>query len=876
MPSLQLDSSSYLNRINQTNNTTAINSYPELLQAENNLRDAINLFEKCTVTNNEIPFVKVSNYQQYYLAKPQTLLNDHFSNEKFNYPDVILNKEDSIVAELDKICDKLHKMKTNSEDMQTEILPTSNLNLMNCDQFQLNSQIILPKTIITKTAENEFQLSKLVISPPPNESSTSLPEQNKAIDKIQKTIKNDQQTHPLYQPVIKPNHYQHSPKCFHHLPVSNVPQNQHQKSIILDTEKYQQLVSPMQQQCPFIYENHNIMNNDQYYQIPRQYSSLPTMSENTFEDKLNKIEENTLINSRLMALIDYHNNYIRNKNSVTNNMSYDIINPAKISSNLNEMMPDGNKNHQQTNQQTNYQNVGDLEVNYFLQHLTAGNTANNNWLFRRSMSLDHIDSKLFGPNNEQNHFNIKSIEKLNSNNPIQQYPLSNNVSIIENGLHLNPGSAQLVQYLKPPIPPCLPSIKEKRLRQREIQEIKHQIANLNPGNKTLILSTINHSPATSQANPKRYQMEPVVDNNAIYAKQISSSPIQSSLNNTCLSLMDNKSVNSLQPNQIKRFPNFYQQIQQLQQQAHRQHQQNQPAQLENESGLFVANSSSGSSSPMLGKGNRSPYQLFGQNDFLYPYSECRTENNQNINNSADSCDGCGSLSGHTGAGDSSASFGSISSTNIDGLSNSNQILNRNGYSSGSQYDILESKQNCFQTKEMERLFSQCQYDIDTLLARLEEVHEKRISKYVSTNTAGQQSNNHPSNIDLSSLKAKESLILESRNFVISSKLFVKCAMEGSFQLIDYLTECVGLLERMFTVTEDFIMIEVNSPAQISCLVDRLKEVAATYAYTVDVVRRLVNHSNHEEINPYLDLLMSHATSLATSLTTLMRTLRSMN
>nr|XP_027194150.1 uncharacterized protein DDB_G0283357-like [Dermatophagoides pteronyssinus] len=200
--------------------------------------------------------------------------------------------------------------------------------------------------------------------------------------------------------------------------------------------------------------------------------------------------------------------------------------------------------------------------------------------------------------------------------------------------------------------------------------------------------------------------------------------------------------------------------------------------------------------------------------------------------------------------------------------------------------ITESKKSCFQTKEMEKIFIQCQYDIDMLLARLEEVHEQRISSTTTTTNINNDNNNKLSttnNIDkplmIGSLTAKETLIVESRHFVTASKLFVKCATDGSLQLIDYLTECVGLLERMFTISEDVLMGEIQSPAQITCLVDRLKEVAATYAYTVDVVRRLVSHPNNDNllIKPNnLDLLMSHATGLATSLSTLMRTLRTMN
>lgn len=205
--------------------------------------------------------------------------------------------------------------------------------------------------------------------------------------------------------------------------------------------------------------------------------------------------------------------------------------------------------------------------------------------------------------------------------------------------------------------------------------------------------------------------------------------------------------------------------------------------------------------------------------------------------------------------------------------------------------IPESKRICFQTKEMEEIFNQSQYDIDTLLVRLEEVHESRLrqSKHQELSSHHLKDGSPPSS-------ARETLIVESRHFVTASKFFVKCATEGSFQLIDYLTECVTLLERMFHASETVIF-EMESGAQVTCLVDRLKEVAATYAYTVDTVRRLVGFSPSADAslpetpenlvqvedgivnkrpNPFLDLLMNHATSLATCLSTLMRTLRTMN
>ena len=165
----------------------------------------------------------------------------------------------------------------------------------------------------------------------------------------------------------------------------------------------------------------------------------------------------------------------------------------------------------------------------------------------------------------------------------------------------------------------------------------------------------------------------------------------------------------------------------------------------------------------------------------------------------------------------------------------------------------------------DEIFSQSQRDIDVLLARLEEVHENRL-------TSSQPPYECTEN---DFLCAKEALVTESRHFVTASKLFVKCATEASPQLLEYLLECVTLLERMYSVGE-IVILNMESQAQITCLVDRLKEVAATYAYTVDTVQKLHDNVCSPSTSPYMGLLMNHATSLATSLSALMRTLRAMN
>lgn len=194
-------------------------------------------------------------------------------------------------------------------------------------------------------------------------------------------------------------------------------------------------------------------------------------------------------------------------------------------------------------------------------------------------------------------------------------------------------------------------------------------------------------------------------------------------------------------------------------------------------------------------------------------------------------------------------------------------------------NIPEAKRSCFQTEEMNKIFAQTQYDIDTLLARLEEVHDNLLVGGSGGHNNGGQLRSPGGGGGGGGASAKDALIVETRHFVTASKLFVKSASAGSFQLIDYLSECVTLLERMFHVSERVLTEMLHNQTQATCLVDRLKEVAATYAYTVDTVQRLVGYDveqSRDGSNPYIDLMINHATSLATSLSTLMRTLRNMS
>ncbi|XP_071039228.1 uncharacterized protein [Parasteatoda tepidariorum] len=118
-------------------------------------------------------------------------------------------------------------------------------------------------------------------------------------------------------------------------------------------------------------------------------------------------------------------------------------------------------------------------------------------------------------------------------------------------------------------------------------------------------------------------------------------------------------------------------------------------------------------------------------------------------------------------------------------------------------------------------------------------------------------------------KVRETLIYESRQFVTASKLFVKSITESSDKMEENLTTCLALLDRIFAVSE-LVVTEMTIPSQINCLVEKLKEMALAYSRTVQAAE---SAAAGEIPNSNMASLMHQATSLATSLTVLMRTLR---
>ncbi|XP_055929219.1 uncharacterized protein LOC129960110 [Argiope bruennichi] len=121
-------------------------------------------------------------------------------------------------------------------------------------------------------------------------------------------------------------------------------------------------------------------------------------------------------------------------------------------------------------------------------------------------------------------------------------------------------------------------------------------------------------------------------------------------------------------------------------------------------------------------------------------------------------------------------------------------------------------------------------------------------------------------------KVRDTLIYESRQFVTASKLFVKSITESSDKMEEHLTTCIALLDRIFAVSE-LVVMEMTLPSQINSLVEKLKEMAVAYSRTVQAAH---SAASGEIPNSNIAGLMHQATSLATSLTVLMRTLRTFN
>lgn len=118
-------------------------------------------------------------------------------------------------------------------------------------------------------------------------------------------------------------------------------------------------------------------------------------------------------------------------------------------------------------------------------------------------------------------------------------------------------------------------------------------------------------------------------------------------------------------------------------------------------------------------------------------------------------------------------------------------------------------------------------------------------------------------------EAREALTSESRQFVTASKLFVKSATESEDTLLQCLSSCVALLQRMVDVTQEVVH-HTTTPLQTQNVVVKVRDVATTYQSTV---RAALSAAGRGMDHPSMNTLMTQATNLAGVLTALMRTLR---
>ena len=146
---------------------------------------------------------------------------------------------------------------------------------------------------------------------------------------------------------------------------------------------------------------------------------------------------------------------------------------------------------------------------------------------------------------------------------------------------------------------------------------------------------------------------------------------------------------------------------------------------------------------------------------------------------------------------------------------------------------------------------------------------KQLSEMAATCTEAQQSGNTKSKDEEKFQKAKDDLTSESRQFVTASKLFVKSATESEETLLQCLSSCVELLQKMVNVTKE-VVDNTGTPLQTQNVVLKVRDVASTYQLTVKAA--LVAAGRGMD-HPSMNTLMTQATNLAGVLTSLMRTLR---
>lgn len=146
---------------------------------------------------------------------------------------------------------------------------------------------------------------------------------------------------------------------------------------------------------------------------------------------------------------------------------------------------------------------------------------------------------------------------------------------------------------------------------------------------------------------------------------------------------------------------------------------------------------------------------------------------------------------------------------------------------------------------------------------------KSLTEMAATCTEAQRSGGTATQDEAKFQEAREALTSESRQFVTASKLFVKSATESEDTLLQCLSTCITLMQRMVDVTQRVVQ-HTTTPLQTQNVVVKVRDVATTYQSTV---RAALSAAGRGMDHPSMNTLMTQATNLASVLTALMRTLR---
>ena len=122
------------------------------------------------------------------------------------------------------------------------------------------------------------------------------------------------------------------------------------------------------------------------------------------------------------------------------------------------------------------------------------------------------------------------------------------------------------------------------------------------------------------------------------------------------------------------------------------------------------------------------------------------------------------------------------------------------------------------------------------------------------------------------IECRETLVLHTRQFVTDSKLLVSSATQSREKLIQNVNSSMHTLARIVHYCHA-TMVRMSSITQAQSLGLRVKDVACAYRTTVNAANVAAGKALDD---PHMKLLMRQATSLASILSTLMKSLRSLS